>query len=310
VGQAYRTYLPIMSSPVLPPAGFNKTAPANGATDQPTGPVLSWSASSAATSYEYCIDIYNDNVCNGTWTSTGTSTSAGLGGMPLSTTIYWQVRAVNAAGPTYADGGAWWSFTTTSSISPGIVNGDFESGTTGWTEYSTHGWPIIVSSFPGGVTAHSGSYAAWLGGVYDDISFVQQPLTISVGTPYLVYWHWIASGDVCGFDFGGVLVNDTVVDTYNLCSSTNTAGWVKHSVNLSAYVGQSVMLQIRAETDSSLNSNLFVDDVSLSASAAAPGQILPVVPNPDDSSTKGKLGIVGLAGLPQGLPARRHFSPR
>jgi predicted secreted protein len=310
VGQAQRIFLPITLKPVPPPAAFNKTAPANGATNQPTGPVLSWSSSSAAVSYEYCLDIYNDNLCNGTWTSTGTSTSATLGGLPLSTTIYWQVRAINTAGPTYADGGAWWSFTTASSIPAGIVNGDFEAGTAGWTEGSSHGWPVIVTSFPGSITAHSGSHAAWLGGEYDDISYVQQQVTISAGAPYLVYWHWIASSDVCGYDFGGVLLNSTVVDIYNLCSSTNTNGWVKHSVDLSAHIGQSVMLQIRAETDSTLNSNLFVDDVSLAASAAAPGQILPFVPNPAGSSTKGMTASVGPAGLPQGLPARRLFNPR
>ena len=91
----------------------------------------------------------------------------------------------------------------------------------------------------------------------------------NVGYSALAYWHWIASEDLCGYDFGGVLINSTVVDVYDLCSSTNTGGWVKHVVNLSAYAGQSVSLQIRAETDDSLNSNLFVDDVSFQASASS-----------------------------------------
>ena len=311
VGQVRRTFLPMMNKPALPPAGFNKTAPANGATDQSTSPTLSWSASSGANSYEYCLDIFNDNVCNGTWTSIGTSTTATLAGLPLSTTYYWQVRAVNAVGSTFADGGAWWSFTTTSSISPGIINGDFESGTIGWTEYSSHGWAVIVTSFPGGVTAHSGSYAAWLGGDFSDISYVQQPVTISASAPYLVYWHWIASEDICGFDFAGVVVNGIVVDVYDLCSTANTNGWVKHSVNLGAYAGQSVLLQIRGETDSSLNSNLFVDDVSLATSAAAPGQIIPGVPNPADCVHQRRIRQRSVpSGLPQGLPAQRLFSPR
>jgi hypothetical protein len=66
-----------------------------------------------------------------------------------------------------------------------------------------------------------------------------------------------------------VLVNSTTVDVYNLCSSQNTGGWVKHVVNLSAYSGQSVTLQIRVETNSDLNSNLFVDDVAFQSSPAA-----------------------------------------
>jgi hypothetical protein len=152
----------------------------------------------------------------------------------------------------------------------GIVNGDFENGPTGWVEYSTHGWDLIVTSFPGSITPRSGSWAVWLGGDYNDISYIQQQVTVPAGSPYLAYWHWIASEDVCGWDYGGVIVNDTTVeDVYDLCISTNTGGWVKHVVNLSAYTGQSVSLQIRAETDGSLNSNLVVDDVAFQASASS-----------------------------------------
>ena len=305
------------------PAPFGKISPANASIGQPGNPVLSWGTSSGAASYSYCVDTSNNNTCDTSWISTATVTSVPLSG--LATGIhYWQVRATNPSGTTEANAGTWWSFTVGKiqqyywplvlwdfpGLASGIVNGNFESGTSGWTEYSTHGWPIIMTSFSGGVTARSGSYAAWLGGEFDDVSYVQQQVAISPSAPYLVYWHWIASEDICGFDFGGVVVNGTVVQVYDLCSSTSTGGWVSHSVNLSAYAGQSVMLQIRAETDYSLNSNLFVDDISLAASAAAPGPSLPVVPNSGDASTRGKSGILGPVGLPQGLPAQRLFSPR
>jgi C1A family cysteine protease/predicted secreted protein len=154
--------------------------------------------------------------------------------------------------------------------SGGPINGDFENGPTDWFEYSTHGWDLIlpISSLP--KTPHGGSWAVWLGGDYDEISYIQQQVTVPAGSPYLAYWHWIDSEDWCGYDFGGVIINNsTVVDVYTLCSSTNTGGWVKHVVNLSAYAGQSVSLQIRTETDSSINSNLFVDDVSFQASASS-----------------------------------------
>lgn len=159
----------------------------------------------------------------------------------------------------------------------GVTNGNFENGSTGWYEYSTHGWDLIlpVSGLP--VIPHSGSWAVWLGGDDDDISFIRQQVTVPASSPYLAYWHWIASQDYCGYDFGGVIVNNsTVVDVYDLCSSANTGGWVKHVVNLSAYAGQSISLQIRAETDSSFNSNLFVDDVSFQVSASSErGDLIP-----------------------------------
>jgi hypothetical protein len=98
---------------VVPPAAFNKSLPANGATNQPLNPTLTWSASSGASNYEYCYDTSNDNTCSG-WTTNGTDTSVGLSGLSTSTTYYWHVRAVNDTGTTYANGSntAFWSFTT------------------------------------------------------------------------------------------------------------------------------------------------------------------------------------------------------
>jgi hypothetical protein len=97
----------------FPPGAFNKTSPANGATDQSLSPSLSWGASSGVTSYEYCYDTANDNACTG-WTNNGSSTSIGLSGLSTSTTYYWHVRAINSFGTTYANGAEdyYWSFTT------------------------------------------------------------------------------------------------------------------------------------------------------------------------------------------------------
>jgi len=95
-----------------PPAGFTKSSPASGALMLPAGLALSWNSSNGVGSYEYCIDVTHDNLCGGSWMPVGDSTRAPLGGLRYNTTYSWQVRAVNALGMTYADGGAWWSFTT------------------------------------------------------------------------------------------------------------------------------------------------------------------------------------------------------
>jgi hypothetical protein len=151
-----------------------------------------------------------------------------------------------------------------------IQNGDFESGPVDWTEYSQHGWDLIIkSSFPGSVAPHSGNWAVWLGGDYADVSYVQQEVKVPASKPHLHYWHWIASADFCLFDNAYVKFGGEVVDTYYLCELANTGGWVEYSVDLSAYVGQSEPLEIRVETDIVRNSNLFVDDVSFQATAAS-----------------------------------------
>ncbi len=108
-----------------------------------------------------------------------------------------------------------------------LLNSGFEEGHVGWSELSLTGYPIIyaVPDFP--LPPHSGSWGAWLGGAFDEIALIRQQVTVPPSAPYLSYWHWIASEDECGYDFGGVLVNETtVLEVYSLCDASETNGWV------------------------------------------------------------------------------------
>ena len=271
-------YLPLVTKPI--------SAPTLQAIDNPDNDgayTLIWTSVSGATSYTLQED---DNVgfTSPATAYSGSSTSHGVSGKSVGT-YYYRVRAV--VGGQVSGWSNVRSVTVSSSSPPTtLVNGNFEQQATGWTQHSTHGWTLIVNSFAGSVTPRSGSWAAWLGGDYNEIAYVQQQVTVSASTPYLTYYHWIASSDSCGYDFGGVLVNGSiVVDVYDLCGTTSTGGWVKHSVNLHSYVGQTITFQIRAETDGSLNSNLFVDDVSFQSSAMA--EVVPAgIPNPADAQPK------------------------
>ena len=147
-----------------------------------------------------------------------------------------------------------------------VANGNFESGNTGWTVSSTFNRTVIRTSFaPNTATPHAGAWGAWLGGLNSESTSLQQQIAIRPGTSYLAYWHWIGSADVCGYDYAYVKVNGVTAHAYTLCSSTATGGWVKKVVNLSAYAGQTVTVRIQVSNDSSLNSNLFLDDVTFQA---------------------------------------------
>jgi|GEM_PF-530960 len=150
----------------------------------------------------------------------------------------------------------------------GIKNGGFEDGQKDWDEVSSNQFPLIVNSgFPPGMAPHGGNWVSWLGGLSNEVSTIQQMVTIPMDRPHLTYWHKIDSIDECGhdYDFGAVLIDGTTVDQYDLCSQVSTKDWEPHSINLDAYKGQSVLLQIRVKTNDARNSNLFVDDVSLAA---------------------------------------------
>jgi hypothetical protein len=99
------------------PGAFTKVSPANGAAGQGTNPTLTWMSSTGAASYEYCLDTTADSACGTSWISVGTATSALAGGLANGVTYSWQVRSVNPAATTHANGGVWWSFTTAAQTS-------------------------------------------------------------------------------------------------------------------------------------------------------------------------------------------------
>jgi hypothetical protein len=119
------------------------------------------------------------------------------------------------------------------------------------------------------VDAHSGSWATWLGGVYDDLAVIYQVATVPASDPTLRFYLWIASADVCGYDYGIVYVDTNPYAVWDLCDDADTNGWVWGAVDLSAYAGQTIEIGIGAQTDSSLNSNLFIDDVTLGSARLA-----------------------------------------
>jgi hypothetical protein len=148
-----------------------------------------------------------------------------------------------------------------------LPNGDFEQGPAVWTEFSLNGKDIIMNDGPGPVAPHGGEWFAWLGGAFDEVSYIEQEVTVPTSTTNLVFWHWLASQeDLCGFDFGWLKIDGVIVEEYDLCAGTDTNAWLLREVDISAYADQTVTLRFQADTDGDLNSNFFVDDVAFDIS--------------------------------------------
>ncbi len=100
------------TQPTTPPAEFNKTTPVNDASNLPSAITLEWEPSDGATSYEYCFDTTNDNAC-ANWVNNGTATNKTVSLQP-NTTYFWQVRAFNNNGITFANQSvsAFWTLST------------------------------------------------------------------------------------------------------------------------------------------------------------------------------------------------------
>jgi hypothetical protein len=239
-------YLPLLLRQA-PPAPLSTATPTATATDVPTT-----TATPTATA---TTQISETDTPTATPTATATS-------MPTTT-------ATPTATATDAPTVTATPTATATTAAGGIYNGDFEitdsQGAVGWTGYSKNGYSVcFVQRAVGTVRPHSGDIGVWLGGSNNEVNYVEQTnVRIPTVAPVLGYWLWFASAETaCGNDFGKVLINGAVVAQYDLCSATNTSTWVQRTVDLAAYAGQTVTVQIRAETNGSVNSNLFLDDVN------------------------------------------------
>ena len=98
---------------VAPPAAPTLVSPTNGATGVSRTPLLTWNASSGATSYRVQVSTnssFSTTVVNQSVTATSYTVPSGSR-LSATTKYYWRVNATNAGGT-----GAWsavWSFTTT-----------------------------------------------------------------------------------------------------------------------------------------------------------------------------------------------------
>jgi len=173
------------------PGAFSKSSPSNGATDQETSVTLTWEPSTDAASYEVCYDTTNDDACT-PWVDNGSSTSMPISGLATDTTYYWHVRAVNASGTTYSNGGAaaYWSFTTSIPTSPPAAfnklspnNGVTTPGTSvtlQWQASAGATWYEVCFN----TTANNACSSSWV-----NIGASTSKLISNLATSTTYYWH-------------------------------------------------------------------------------------------------------------------------
>jgi hypothetical protein len=150
-----------------PPTGFNKLAPASGATGVSSTPTLSWEAVAGAT-FQLCVDTVNNNACDASWQTLGPVTSTTLATLAAGN-YYWQVRAVTGSGTSEANSGTWWSFGVgTGNPPPGFGKTSPAHASTGlgadvavaWSAVADATYQVCIS---GAGPACDGSTPGWLG---------------------------------------------------------------------------------------------------------------------------------------------------
>ena len=147
-----------------------------------------------------------------------------------------------------------------------VVNGDFESGTTGWGLAGN-----ALYSHGGG--AHSGLGYVALALQDNAHSYLYQNLSIpSTAAGSLTFWLSVTSNESTTTiardqmfveirTASGTLL--ATIATFSNLNKTTGAVYTQRSLNVAAYRGQTVRVQFRATTDGALPTAFRVDDVSL-----------------------------------------------
>jgi serine protease len=159
---------------------------------------------------------------------------------------------------------------TASTSSQLIVNGGFETGSAApWA--LTAGVLCSNSGCPG-ETAHNGSWFAWLDGYgFTHTDTATQTVSIPAGktTATLAFYLHIDTQEVGSIAYDTLRVqvlnsSGTVLATLATYSNVNAAsGYSLHSLNMSAYIGQTVQIRFYGHEDWSLATSFVIDDVTL-----------------------------------------------
>ena len=151
-----------------------------------------------------------------------------------------------------------------------IANPNFDLGRDGsWTEFSSHGFALILNVADlQGIIPQSGNWAAWLGGADSEISNLSQTIPIPPTANFLNFYYWLESFDPeCGFDSAQVYLGTNLLQSYDLCQTTDTNGWTLAKIDVSTLRGQTLELSFRVFTDDAVDtwSNFFLDTIFFSA---------------------------------------------
>jgi len=198
------------------------------------------------------------------------SVSAATAG--LSAGSYGGTVTVSASGATNTPLTVPVTLTVTAPSADLIVNGGLEGGTSPWILGSgTTGTGAFYST---GALPHGGSGYVVLGVNNSVVGVLAQTVTIPAGTaPTLTFWLNVTSDETFPLPFDTLIVEvtdptgATVLSTLDVLSNANAGAagaYVrKGPYNLSAFVGQTVVVAFVGRTDGSAPTSFRIDDVSL-----------------------------------------------
>ncbi|WP_266159490.1 Ig-like domain-containing protein [Dyella silvatica] len=249
--------------------GGDTTPPTVSAAESGTSGTISLSANATDNVGVTKVEFYVDNGLTGTLTATPyqmtlDSTTLADGSHSL------LAKAYDAAGNVGTSSTVSFSVSNGGGTGGGtelIQNGGFESGTASWTASNTS----IISN-GSGESAHSGSWYAWLDGYGSThTDYIRQKITIPASAKKVTLDFFL---HIDTAETTTTATNDTlsaqVLDASNKYTTLATwsnldasSGYVEHTVDLSAYAGQTIQVNFYGKENSSKQTSFVIDDVSV-----------------------------------------------
>jgi hypothetical protein len=248
--------------------GGDTTPPTVSASESGSAGTITLSANASDNVGVTKVEFYVDNVLKAT--STAAPYQSTLDSTTLSNSTHNLVaKAYDAAGNVGTSSTVGFSISNSGGTATELVqNNSFESGTTPWTQTSG----VITNS--SSEAAHTGSYKAWLDGYGSaHTDYVRQQITIpaTATKATLDFFMHIDTAETTTSSAYDTLSAQVITSagkyvTLATWSNLNAAsGYVEHTVDLSAYIGQTIQINFYGVEDSSNQTSFVIDDVSVKA---------------------------------------------
>ncbi len=148
-----------------------------------------------------------------------------------------------------------------------LVNGNLDTGKAPWV-LSSAGVFDTPPSLP--VTPQSGAIAAWLGGAPNANDSFYEPVAIPANATaaHLKGYRWIGTTDIAGADVLSIQTRSSagakLDQLASLSPGSSDTKWIAFDYTLpTAHAGQTIQIAFIGTTDSSLNTNFFIDSLDL-----------------------------------------------
>jgi hypothetical protein len=154
-----------------------------------------------------------------------------------------------------------------------LSNGDFETGSEPWVSFTTGQDALIYDSTEelyAGVLAHGGDRLAWLGGVPNETNRLSQTVTLPANALRLTFAgalriQLIEQHPIVDFLRISLVVSGQRLPLFEFDNGDFTDDWfdIGMPVDVTAYAGQAITLEIESQIGAGPGTNFYVDDLAL-----------------------------------------------